>query len=90
MRHAWTRQHGGGATLATDKGDACILKSISKTLGVDVAVFQGDHAEEQGAQDNYHSAVLLSQLFRAFNSLPDDHKRLEVLQFVEELAARES
>ncbi len=76
--------------MASDKRDACILKTITKALGVDVAVFQGDRAEEQGAPDNYHSAVLLSRLFRAFNSLPNDHKRLEVLQFVEELAARES
>jgi hypothetical protein len=76
--------------LASDKRDACILKSITKALGVDVAVFQGDHAEEQSVPDDYRSAVLLSRLFRAFNSLPNDDKRLEVLQFVEELAARES
>lgn len=76
--------------MASDKRDACILKSITKALGVDVAVFQGDPAEEQGAPGDYYSAVLLSRLFRAFSSLPNDDRRLEVLQLVEEFAARES
>lgn len=76
--------------MASDKLDACILKSITKELGVDVAVFQGNHAEGQSAPDDYHSAVLLSRLFRAFHSLPRDDKRREVLRSVEELAAWQS
>lgn len=76
--------------MAGDGRNAQLLRSITEALGVDAEVFSGGHTEEQSASSEYHSAVLLTRLLRAFRSLPNDDKRLEALRFVEELAAGEA
>ncbi|MCJ2072944.1 hypothetical protein MKK75_29825 [Methylobacterium sp. J-030] len=73
--------------MAQDERNAQLLRNISVALGVNTKVFSEDQSTVQGVPDDYHTAVLLIRLVRAFHALPNDDKRLELLRLVESCAA---
>jgi hypothetical protein len=77
----------GSAALGQDERNAQLLRNISVALGVNTKVFSEDQSTVQSGPDDYHTAVLLIRLVRAFHALPNDDKRLELLRFAESCAA---
>lgn len=76
--------------MANDRPNANILHSISAALGVEVGTLLEDPVDENDAAKDYHRAVLLARLIRAFNALPDDRTRLDALCHLEKLATHAS
>ncbi|MGT2480975.1 hypothetical protein ACU4GR_24105 [Methylobacterium oryzae CBMB20] len=76
--------------MAKDRRNADILHSISTALGVEGGTLLEEHVNENDVAEEYHRAVLLARLIRAFNALPDDHTRLDALCRLERLATQAS
>ena len=74
--------------MTDDELDEHLLNTISGAIGVDVAVFLDGHSEDQSSSADYHNAIVLMRVIRAFRALPNDSARMDVLRMIEEQSSR--
>ncbi|WP_342112173.1 hypothetical protein [Methylobacterium sp. SI9] len=73
--------------MTDEELDDHLLKSVSDALGVDTAIFLNGPSTDQTSLADYHNAIVLMRVIRAFRALPNDGARMDVLRMIEERAS---